>query len=99
MAMAPPWQSPAATRAAGGGNGPYGALANHGKPWDCKAMGTKVSETQKRCYVSPAAGNLVNRLKGRGTKPRGLRRAKPAMAAQPPDTLHPYKSKERKFFL
>lgn len=36
----PPWAPSAAGSAAGGG-GRRGAWANHGKPWGCKAMGTK----------------------------------------------------------
>jgi len=36
----PPWEPPAFGSAAGDGRR-RGAWANHGKPWDCKAMGTK----------------------------------------------------------
>jgi len=62
-------------------------LANHGKPWDSKVMGTKVSNAlaNHRCYVSPAAGKiLATRSKGRLRKVRKLRRAN-AMLVRPPD--------------
>lgn len=50
-----------------------GAGANHGKLWDCKAMGTKVSLYKVRCYVSPAARIQATRSKGRHRKARGLK--------------------------
>jgi hypothetical protein len=60
--------------APGRGHGPHVRelpqhfLANHGKPWDGKAMGTKVSTDfiASGYYVSPAAGNFQQSVRKDG---------------------------------
>lgn len=70
--------------------------ANHGKPWDRKAMGTKVSyqAIRTRCYVSPAAGKFSNPFERAVTQSQEAklpREISPAgnTLVRPPDTLHP----------
>ena len=64
----PPWDSSVAGCADGGGD--LRALwANHGKPWDAKAMGTKASHPVEGAMLARLLDILVNHPKGWGTKP------------------------------
>lgn len=65
----PPWYSARCQVRLAAGRRERRIWANHGKPWDRKAMGTKVFRFRYAgYYVSPAAGNLAARLKGRYAK-------------------------------
>ena len=66
----PPWKRPAPVYAGGRGSQGKRRRANHGKPWDCKAMGTKaLSPYLKRGAPARAWGPRGGRRSGSREEP------------------------------
>ena len=97
----PPWRWPAAVECRrqreGGLLGQTGTLANHRKLWDCKAMGTKASNSWSGAMLARLldTSKPFEKTGHKATGPTAVFLQKTATAAQPPDTLHPKNCKER----